>query len=91
MDEVSFGIATAALTLQSVMLQALVAKGLLTPSEAVEVVDKKAWTPLFRGPTMKPRTGRHRRHTTAWKASARPWQNWPTWHGRGDRTSRRRT
>jgi rhamnogalacturonyl hydrolase YesR len=40
MDEVSFGIATAALTLQSVMLQALVAKGLLTPSEAVEVVDK---------------------------------------------------
>jgi hypothetical protein len=40
MDEISFGIATAALTLQSVMLQALVAKGLLTPSEAVEVVDK---------------------------------------------------
>jgi hypothetical protein len=40
MDEISFGIATAALTLRSVMLQALVAKGLLTPSEAVEVVDK---------------------------------------------------
>jgi hypothetical protein len=40
MDEISLGIATAALTLQSVMLQALVSKGLLTPSEAVEVVDK---------------------------------------------------
>jgi hypothetical protein len=34
------GIVTAALTLQSVMLQALVSKGVLTIDEALEVVDK---------------------------------------------------
>jgi hypothetical protein len=40
MDEISRGIATAALTLQSVLLQALVSKGVLTPEEALEVVDE---------------------------------------------------
>jgi hypothetical protein len=40
MDEISRGIATAALTLQSVLLQALVSKGVLTPGEALEVVDE---------------------------------------------------
>ena len=40
MDDVSRGITTAALTLQSVMLQALVSKGVLTIDEALEVVDK---------------------------------------------------
>jgi hypothetical protein len=40
MDDISRGIATAALTLQSVMLQALVSKGVLTTDEALEVVDK---------------------------------------------------
>jgi len=40
MDEISRGIATAALTLQSVLLQALVAKGVLTPGEATEVAEK---------------------------------------------------
>ena len=40
MDDISRGIATAALTLQSVMLQALVSKGVLTTAEALEVVDK---------------------------------------------------
>jgi hypothetical protein len=40
MDEVSRGVATAALTIQSVLLQALVAKGIFTQSEAVEVADK---------------------------------------------------
>ena len=39
MDETSRGIATAAPTLQSVMLQALVSKGALTRAEAFEVVD----------------------------------------------------
>jgi hypothetical protein len=40
MDSISRGIATAALTLQSVMLQALVSKGVLTIDEAFEVVDE---------------------------------------------------
>jgi hypothetical protein len=40
MDEVSRGIATAALTLQSVLLQALVHKGALTAAEALDVADK---------------------------------------------------
>ena len=40
MDDVSRGIATAALSLQSVLLQALVHKGVLTPSEALDVADK---------------------------------------------------
>ena len=40
MDDISRGIATAALTLQSVTLQALVNKGVLTHGEALEVVDK---------------------------------------------------
>jgi hypothetical protein len=40
MDDISRGIATAALVLQSVMLQALVSKGVLTTDEALEVVDK---------------------------------------------------
>ena len=40
MDEISRGFATAALTLQSVLLQALVNKGVLTPEEALEVVDE---------------------------------------------------
>jgi hypothetical protein len=40
MDDTAGGIATAALTLQSVLLHSLVYKGLLTPSEALEVVDK---------------------------------------------------
>jgi hypothetical protein len=40
MDDISWGIATAALALQSVMLQALVSKGVLTTDEALEVVDK---------------------------------------------------
>jgi rhamnogalacturonyl hydrolase YesR len=40
MDDISRGIATAALTLQSVILQALVSKGVLTTDEALEVVDK---------------------------------------------------
>ena len=40
MDEISRGIATAALTLQSVLLQALVAKGELTPAEALDVAER---------------------------------------------------
>jgi hypothetical protein len=40
MDEISRGIATAALTLQSVLLQALVAKGVLTPAEALDVAER---------------------------------------------------
>jgi hypothetical protein len=40
MDDTSRGIALAALTLHSVMLQALVSKGVLTIGEALEVVDK---------------------------------------------------
>ena len=40
MDEVSRGIATAALRLQSAVLQALVSNGVLTIDEALEVVDK---------------------------------------------------
>jgi hypothetical protein len=40
MDDISHGIASAALTLQTVMLQALVSKGLLTAQEALEIVDR---------------------------------------------------
>jgi hypothetical protein len=40
MDTIARGTATAALTLQSVILQALVYHGAMTPAEALEVVDK---------------------------------------------------
>ena len=40
MDHVTRGIATAALTLQSIVLQALVDSGALTPAQALEAVDK---------------------------------------------------
>ena len=40
MDEISRGLATAAIALQSAMLQALVKKGMFTLEEALEVVDK---------------------------------------------------
>jgi hypothetical protein len=39
MDEVARGIATAALTLQSSLLHALVAYGAMSPEQALEVVD----------------------------------------------------
>ena len=39
MDDVAHGIATAALTLQSALLQALVAHGAMSPEQALEVVD----------------------------------------------------
>ena len=39
MDEVARGIATAALTLQSALLQALIAHGAMSPEQALEVVD----------------------------------------------------
>ena len=39
MDEVARGIATAALALQSALLQALVAHGAMSPEQALEVVD----------------------------------------------------
>jgi len=40
MDQISCGMATAALTLQSALLQALINKGALTHGEALDVVDK---------------------------------------------------
>jgi hypothetical protein len=40
MDDLARGVATAALTLQSVLLQALVNEGAMTPAQALEVVDK---------------------------------------------------
>jgi hypothetical protein len=40
MDDIVRGIATAALTLQSVLLQALVNKGVLTSEAALDVVDR---------------------------------------------------
>jgi hypothetical protein len=40
MDETSRGIATAALTLQSFLLQALIRKGVLTREDALEIADK---------------------------------------------------
>jgi hypothetical protein len=40
MDEISRGIATAALTLQSVLLQALVHKGIISREEALGMVDR---------------------------------------------------
>jgi hypothetical protein len=39
MDEITRGIATAALTLQSAMLQALVAHGVVSPAQALDIVD----------------------------------------------------
>jgi hypothetical protein len=40
MAEMARGIATAALTLQSALLQGLIANGVMTPGQALEVVDK---------------------------------------------------
>ena len=40
MDEISRGLATAAIALESALLQALVRKGVFTLQEALEVVDK---------------------------------------------------
>jgi hypothetical protein len=39
MDEAARGVATAALTLQSAVLQSLVAHGVMSPAQALEVVD----------------------------------------------------
>ena len=39
MDEVARGTATAALTLQSAVLQALVAHGVMSPTQALEAID----------------------------------------------------
>jgi len=39
MDHVARGIATAALTMQSIMAQALVANGVMTPSQVLEMID----------------------------------------------------
>ena len=39
MDEVARGIARAALTLQSAVLQALVAHGVMSPTQALEAID----------------------------------------------------
>ena len=39
MDEVARGIATAALTLQSAVLQALVAHGVVSPTQVLEAID----------------------------------------------------
>ena len=39
MDEVARGIATAALTLQSAVIQALVAHGVMSPAQALEAID----------------------------------------------------
>jgi len=39
MDEVARGIATAALTLQSAVLQALVAHSVMSPAQALEAID----------------------------------------------------
>jgi hypothetical protein len=40
MDEISRGLATAAIALQSALLQALVRKGVFSREEALEIVDK---------------------------------------------------
>ena len=40
MDDMARGVATAALTLQSVLLQTMVADGTLTPARALEVCDR---------------------------------------------------
>lgn len=40
MDDIARGIATAALTLQSFLLQALVHRGVLTSEEALDIVDR---------------------------------------------------
>ena len=39
MDEAARGVATAALTLQSAVLQALVAHGVMSPTQALEAID----------------------------------------------------
>jgi len=39
MDEMARGIGTAGLTLQSAMLQALVALGVVSPTQALDIVD----------------------------------------------------
>jgi hypothetical protein len=53
MDDIARGIATAALTLQSMMLQTLVAKGVLSAEEAVEVVDQSV-DAVLDGPDEEP-------------------------------------
>jgi hypothetical protein len=40
MDHIARGVASAALTLQSILLQALVHKGVLTPAEALGAIDQ---------------------------------------------------
>jgi hypothetical protein len=40
MDDVARGVASAALTLQSIVLQALINEGLLAPHKVLEIVDK---------------------------------------------------
>ena len=40
MDDIARGVASAAITLQSVLLQALINEGVLTPAKVLEVIDK---------------------------------------------------
>ena len=40
MDDIARGIASATMTLQSVLLQALINEGVLTPAKVLEVIDK---------------------------------------------------
>jgi hypothetical protein len=39
-DDIARGVASAALTLQSVLLQALINEGVLTPAKVLEMIDK---------------------------------------------------
>ena len=75
MDEVARGIATAALTLQSALLQALVAHGAMSPEQALEVVDLAVEASI---------ANRRRRRRMMWlwlrsKLCRRPGRAWRIW------------
>ncbi len=75
MDEAAQGIATAALTLQSVLLQALVHKGVLSREDALGIVDRSleaAGRP--RAPRKPARWLRSRK--AALRECARGWRRW---------------
>ena len=71
MDAIARGTATAALTLQSVILQALVYHGNMTPAEALEVVDK-AVTAAAEGAKDKSQMEVARRYVRLLRSVVRP-------------------
>ena len=75
MDDSARGIATASLTLQSSLLQALVRKGVLTPADALDIVDNSLRSAANQ-PDAEPLWRQPRSLGYASRAFAKRWRKW---------------